>query len=127
MNESISTRERRATAGICIDCGKEPARRRRLFCVKCSIKRNTYGKARARATKERRSRDHGVRWRYSVTPLEYAQRPRSATQWAKALGYTRSRERAVRAAETACDALIKAEKFSKKRGETKTEMYEGET
>lgn len=70
---------------------------------------------------------NGVRWRYSVTPLEYTQRPRRAAQWAKALGYTRSYERAVRAAEVACDALIKAEKSPKKRGETTTRMYEGAT
>jgi hypothetical protein len=69
----------------------------------------------------------GVRWRYSVTPLEYTQRPRRAAQWAKALGYARSYERAVRAAEVSCDALIKAEKDSKKRGESVIRVYEGET
>lgn len=70
---------------------------------------------------------NGVRWRYSVTSLEFTQRPRSSVQWAKALGYTRSYERAVKAAEVACDALIKAKKSSKKRGEARTEMYEGVT
>jgi len=58
---------------------------------------------------------NGIRWRYSVTPLEYSQRPRSATQWAKALGYARSRERALRAAEVSCDALLKARE--RERGE----------
>ncbi len=70
---------------------------------------------------------NGVRWRYSVTPLEFTQRPRRAVQWAKALGYARSHERALQAAEAACDGLIKAEKSSTKRGETRTEMYGGET
>ncbi len=68
----------------------------------------------------------GVRWRYSVTPLEYTQRPRSAAQWAKALGYARSYERAVQAAEASCDALLKAEKSQEKRGEITTRAYEGE-
>lgn len=70
---------------------------------------------------------NGVRWRYSVSSLEYKQRPRSATQWAKALGYTRSYERAVRAAEVACDALIKAKKSPSSRGETLIRMHGGET
>ena len=52
---------------------------------------------------------NGVRWRYSVTPVEYAQRPRSAFQWARASGYMRSFERAIRAAEIACVALKKSD------------------
>jgi hypothetical protein len=70
---------------------------------------------------------NGVRWRYSVTPLEFTQRPRRAVQWAKALGYARSRERAIQAAEASCDGLIKAEKSPKKRGESMMHAYEGET
>lgn len=53
---------------------------------------------------------NGVRWRYSVTPLEYVQRPRRAVQFAKASGYMRSFERAVRAVEAACDGLLKSDK-----------------
>jgi hypothetical protein len=52
------TRERRVARGLCGDCGKKPARPRRLFCDACSIKRNTYGKNAMRRKKRIRTRDH---------------------------------------------------------------------
>lgn len=60
---------------------------------------------------------NGPRWRYTVTPVEYTQRGASlpsirmgykAVQFAQARGYMRSRERAMKAAEVACDGLLKA-------------------
>jgi hypothetical protein len=53
---------------------------------------------------------NGLRWRYSVTPLTYVVRPpRRASQFARALGYCKSFDRAVRSAETALAALVKLE------------------
>lgn len=68
---------------------------------------------------------NGQRWRYAVTPLEYIQRgpqpmrvpPPRAEQFAHARGYMKTRERALRAAEVACDGLLKALR-SKKKGRT---------
>ena len=65
---------------------------------------------------------NGPRWRYTVTTLEYVQRgPRPATlapahavQFAAARGYMRSRERAMKAAEAACDGLLRAVAAAKK-------------
>lgn len=68
---------------------------------------------------------NGQRWRYAVTPLEYVRRgplpmrmpPPRAEQFAHARGYMKTRERALRAAEAACDGLLKALR-EKKKGRT---------
>jgi hypothetical protein len=65
---------------------------------------------------------NGQRWRYAVTPLEYVRRgpspmripPPRAEQFAHARGYMKTRERALRAADVACDGLLKALREKKK-------------
>lgn len=59
---------------------------------------------------------NGQRWRYSVAPLEFVRRgplpmrvpPPRVEQFAHARGYMKTRERAIRAAEAACDGLLRA-------------------
>jgi len=58
MGDCNATRERRVAKGLCGDCGKKPARPKRLFCTTCSVKRNTYGKNAMRRKKRVRTRDH---------------------------------------------------------------------
>lgn len=55
---------------------------------------------------------NGVRWRYAVSSLEYVQRPlgRLSRSFARASGYMTTRERAMAAAEAACDGLVRAGK-----------------
>ena len=65
---------------------------------------------------------NGKRWRYAVAPLEYITRgplplrmpPPRTEQFAHARGYMKTRERAMRAAEAACDGLCKAMRAEKK-------------
>jgi hypothetical protein len=64
---------------------------------------------------------NGKRWRYAVTPLEFVSRgplplrmpPPRSEQFANARGYMKTRERAMRAAEAACDGLRRAMRAQK--------------
>ena len=62
MGDHNVTRERRVAKGLCGDCGKRPARPKRLFCAPCSKKRNAYGKT-AMRKKIVRGAHSGVRTR----------------------------------------------------------------